>query len=87
MKAESQRPKGHENPISSLKAAIVALDPVKTSSVPPAKAFFTSVSDLLNTLIRVRFLFSYNDLPQIYAWLGRIDGQQFGLHWARAILR
>jgi len=66
---ESQRPKGREDAISALNEAIDGLNPVKTSSFPPAKAIFGSVTVLL-TLIRVCFMLSCNDLPHVHAQLG-----------------
>jgi hypothetical protein len=65
MEAKSQRPKGREGVISALNKAIEGLNPVKTSSFPPAKAVFGSVVVLL-TLIRVRFLLCCNDTTQIH---------------------
>jgi len=58
MKAESQRPSGHESAISALNSAIEAMrQAVETSSITPAKDIFGSVSTILTT-IRVRFLLS-----------------------------
>jgi hypothetical protein len=65
MEANPQRPKGREGAISALNEAIEALDSVKISSFPPAKAVFDSVAVLL-TLIRVRFLLCCNDMLQIH---------------------
>jgi len=69
MEAESQRPKGREDTISTLNEAIETLNPLKISSFPPAKAVFGSVSVLL-ALIRVCFLLSCNDLLQVHTQLG-----------------
>ena len=60
MEAESQRPNEWEGAISALNAAIEALNLVKISSIPPAKAVFGSVIVIL-TLIRVCLL----DLLQV----------------------
>jgi len=66
MKAESQQPKGREDAISVLNAAIETLDLAeKNSSIKPAKTGFSTVSTLL-TAIRVHFLLLYSDLLQIY---------------------
>ena len=55
MKTKSQRPKGQEGSISALEAAIEAVDfAEKTSSIPPAKTAFGSVSALL-AVVRVCF--------------------------------
>jgi len=69
---ESQRPKGRKDAMSALNAAIEALSPVKTSSFPPAKAVFGSVTVLL-TFIRVCFLPSCSDLLQVHTQLGLCD--------------
>ena len=62
MKAESQRPKGREDAVSVLTAAIETLDLAeKNSSIKPAKTVFATVSTLL-TMIRVHFLLLYSDL-------------------------
>ena len=62
MKAESQRPKGREDAISVLTAAIETLDLAeKNSSIKPAKTVFATVSTFL-TMIRVHFLLLYSDL-------------------------
>ena len=56
MEAGSQRPKGRGRTISSLNAAIEAMNLAKeVSSITPAKAVFGSVSILL-TMIKVRLL-------------------------------
>jgi len=55
--------------MSTLNAAIGALDPAKISSFPPAKAVFGSVTVLL-TFIRVCFMLSCNDLLHVHAQLG-----------------
>ena len=66
MAAESKQPKGREGTISALNAAAEAMNLAeKISTITPAKAIFDSVSTLL-TLIRVCFLLSCNDLPQVY---------------------
>ena len=54
MEAKPQRPKGRGRAISSLNAAIEAMNLAKeVSSITPAKAVFGSVSVLL-TMIKVR---------------------------------
>ena len=56
MTDKSQRPKGQDGALSSLNAAIDALNLAKeASSITPAKAAFGSASVLLTT-IRVDFL-------------------------------
>jgi hypothetical protein len=65
MKAESQRLKGQENTILVLNKAIEALNVTKIPSFPPARAVFAAVGGLL-ALIRVCFLLSCNNLPQIH---------------------
>jgi len=53
MATESQRPKGRENAVSLLNAAIDTIDLAeKISSITPAKAVFATVSVLL-TMIKV----------------------------------
>jgi hypothetical protein len=60
MDAESQRPKGREGTISTLNAAIEALNLAKElSSITPAKAVFGSVSVILAT-IRVSSLHGFS---------------------------
>jgi hypothetical protein len=57
MATESQRPKGREGAISTLNAAIEAMDLAeKISSITPAKAVFGTVVVLL-TMIKVCFPF------------------------------
>jgi hypothetical protein len=66
MEDESQRPKGREDAISVLNAAIESLRLAgNISSITPAKTVFGSVSTLLTT-IRVCFLLFRNDLLQVY---------------------
>jgi len=56
MEAEPQRPRGGDNDISALNAAIEALNLAKeSSSITPAKAVFGSVSVIL-AMIRVSLL-------------------------------
>ena len=51
MEAKSQRPKGRDNTVSALNAAIDALNLAKeASSITPAKAVFGSVSIILTTI-------------------------------------
>lgn len=67
MKTESQRPKGREDAIETLNAAIRATDLAeKTSCIAPAKTAFGSASILL-TLIKVCFPFFRQDLPRVHA--------------------
>jgi hypothetical protein len=62
MSAESKQPKGREDAVLTLNAAIEALDLAdEVSSITPAKTVFATVSSLL-TMIRVRLLFIYADL-------------------------
>ena len=66
MATESQRPKGREGVISALNGAVEAMNLAeKTSTITPAKTVLGSVSTLL-ALIKVCFLFLYNNLLQIY---------------------
>ena len=61
MNTKSQRPKGRDGALSSLNAAIEALNLAKEiSGITPAKAAFGSVGVLL-TMVRVRFLLSCDD--------------------------
>ena len=86
MEAKPQRPKGRERTLSSLNVAIEAMDLAKElSSITPAKAVFGSVGTLL-TIIRVRFLASYDQKSPVHIELG-FDGQQTGLCRARPSLR
>jgi len=62
MKPDYKQQKERE---ADLNAAIEALDFAKTSSIPPAKAVFGSVTILLTT-IRVCFLLFRNDLLQVH---------------------
>jgi len=55
--------------MSALNEAIEALNPVKVSSFPPARAVFGSVTVLL-TFIRVCFLLSRHDLLRVHTQLG-----------------
>jgi len=64
MNENSQGPKRREVAVSSLNAAIDALNLVKEAmDMTPIKAAFGSVSVIL-TMIRVRFLLFCNDPPQ-----------------------
>jgi len=66
MDANSQRPKRREVVISSLNAAIDALNIVKEAmDMTPVKAAFGSVSVIL-TMIRVRSLLFCNDPLQVH---------------------
>ena len=51
--------------MSTLNAAIGALDPAKIPSFPPAKAVFDSVTVLL-TFIRVCFMLPCNNLLRVH---------------------
>ena len=66
MEAESKQPKGREETISPLNAAIEAMDLAeKISTITPAKTVFGSVSTLLMS-IRVCFLLFCGDLHRVY---------------------
>jgi len=66
MATKSRRPKGRENTVSSLNAAIEALNLAeKISSVTPAKAVFATVSVLL-TMIKVCFLLCCDDMFRVH---------------------
>jgi hypothetical protein len=65
MATTSQRPKGRENAVSLLNAAIDAMDLAeKISSITPARAVFATVSVLL-TMIRVCFLLFCSGMFQV----------------------
>jgi len=67
MAAKSQRPKGRENAVSLLNAAIDAMDLAeKISSIMPAKAVFGIVSVLL-AMIKVCLLLSRDEMSQVHA--------------------
>jgi len=86
MEAEPQRPKGRDGTLSSLNVAIEAMNLAKEiSSIAPAKAVFGSVSILL-TMVRVRFLVSYDQVFRVHVWPG-LDDQQTGLRRAQSSLR
>ena len=86
MKPEPQRPDGREGIISTLDAAIVAVNLAeKNSNIPSAKAVFRSVSALLETN-RVCLLLSCNDRSQVHTCLG-LDGRRTRLRRARVALR
>ena len=85
MEAESQRPKRRGDTISALNEAIEALNPLKISSFPPAKAVFGSATVLL-TLIRVRFLLSCHGLLHVHTQLG-VGGESTGSCRAWVVLR
>ena len=77
MEARSQRPKGRDGGISSLNAAIEAMDLAKeVASITPAKAVFGSVS-ILFTMIKVRLYFC-DEMLQVDGCPG-LHGQQIGL--------
>ena len=85
MDAESQPTKGQNGVLSSLNVAIEVLNIAKdVSGIAPAQAVFGSVSILL-TMIRVRFLLSFDDTFQAHILSG-LDGQQLRLRRARASL-
>ena len=74
MEAGSQRPKGRDGAISSLNAAIEAVNLAKEiSSITPAKAVFGSVSVLL-TMIKVCFRLR-DEMLQAHVWPGLHDQQ------------
>ena len=65
MASKSQRPKGKENVVSLLSAAIEAINLAENlSSITPAKAVFGTVNVLL-TMIKVCFL-PYNEMFQAH---------------------
>jgi len=69
MDTEIQQPKGRDNALSSLNAAIEALNLAKEISViTPAKAVFGSVSVLL-TMIRVSFSLFRGDEPTAHIYI------------------
>jgi len=67
MNANSQRPKRREVAVSSLNAAIDALNVM--GDMTPIKTVFCSVSMIL-TMIRVRFLLLCNNQLQAHAQTG-----------------
>lgn len=70
MDPRSQPPKEREDVISSLNAAIEAMNLAeKTSNIKLAKAVLGSVGVLL-TMIRVCILPVYNDLLRVHMWPG-----------------
>ena len=74
MGTNCRRPRGRDNTLSSLNVTIEALNLAKEISfITPAKAIFGSVSSLL-TMIRVRFVVSYNSGFQVHIYPG-LDGQ------------
>jgi len=86
MKAKPRRQKGRDGTLSSLNMAIEAMNLAKdVSSVTPAKAVFGTVSAIL-TIVRVRFLISYDWKSHVHVWPG-FDGQQIGLCRAQPGLR
>jgi len=67
MATNSQRPKGRENVVSLLNAAINAMDLAeKISSITPAKAVFATVSVLL-AMIKVCFLLFRDEMFRTHA--------------------
>ena len=83
MDVNSNRQKRQDNVLSSLDAAIEAVNLAKEVSSPtPAKVVFGTVTILL-TMIRVRLLLFYNDEPQVDTCLG-LNEQQNGLRRTRA---
>jgi len=70
MTTEPQRPNGQDGALSSLNAAIDALNLAKSvSSITPAKAAFDSTSILLSTIIVGSFLSMLVDCWLMYAGL------------------
>ena len=85
MDADSKRRKRRENVLSSLDAAIGAMNLAQEiSNLTPAEAVFGSVSILL-TMIKVHLPFRGDGL-QIHVYSG-LDDQQNRLRRARASLR
>jgi len=85
MAAKSQRQEERENAVSSLNAAIEAVNHAENiSNIPPVKAAFGSASILLS-MIRVSFLLVYDSRR----WLmyTELDDQQSGLRQTGADLR
>jgi hypothetical protein len=82
----SQQQKGRDGVLSTLDAAIQALNLAKDScGIPPAQIAFGSASVLL-TMIRVRFFLLYEDGLLIHVYLGH-NGQRSGLYRLRQGLR
>ena len=75
MDPKSQKQKRQDNTLSSLDAAIDAMNLAKeVSGATPAKAVFGTVSIIL-TMIRVRFPLPSDGLFQFFTLLG-LDGEQ-----------
>ena len=86
MDIKPQRQKRQDGALSSLNAAIEAMNLAKEiSSMTPAKVVFGSVSILL-TMIRVCFLLRPDDLLQTHPHPG-LNGQQNRFRRDRARLR
>jgi len=67
MATKTQRPKGRENAVSLLNAAIDAMDLAeKISSITPAKAVFATVSVLL-AMLKVCFLLFRDEVSRVHA--------------------
>ena len=86
MEASTQQPKGRDGAISSLNAAIEAMNLAKEiSSVTPAKAVFGSVSILL-TMIKVCFLFCDGSRSRLTpgqdSIINKLDYVELGLNCA-----
>ena len=86
MDPKSQKQKRQDNTLSSLNAAIDAMNLAKeVSGATPAKVVFGTVSIIL-TMIRVRFPLPSDGLFQFFTLLG-LDGEQIRLCRTRAGLR
>ena len=73
MATKSQQPKGRENTVSLLNAAIDVMDLAeKISSITPAKAVFATVSVLL-TMIKVCFFLFCDEVFRVHTWPGIDD--------------
>jgi len=85
MAANSQRPKGQDDVLSSLNGAIGALNLAEVSSITPVKAVLGSVGDLLNE-IKVG---SFQSMSMVDCWLmyTALCDQRSGLRRTRADLR
>jgi len=87
MTTESQRLKGREGALSSLNAAVDALNLARdVSSITPAKAALDSASILLIT-IRVGFSTSYPCHRLMATMYAGLNGPRGGLRRTRASLR
>ena len=83
MAGKSQQPKGQDGVLSSLNAAIGALERAKATGVTPAEATFTSASTLLTEIKVGSFQFILVDCRLMYVGF---NDQQSGLRRAGANL-